>query len=388
MAKRSLWLIIGAVIIIAVIIIGLRLIQKPTLKEKVIKIGVILNLTGPLSIADEPKKLVLEAAIEFLKKNASLHDPINKIQLVFEDSRTDPKAGITAFNKLYNEGIRIFVTGTSFNAMSLLPLTEEKHCLLLAVSGHPDFTKNSHYAVRLYPNVEIGSKLMAKVLEIEKVGNIYILHTNEPFGKSYAEELKKQFKGKVVGEEEFDIAQIDFKNILIKIRKINPDRIVVIGFGIAEQNLIRQIIEAHMHIPIFGCEAFYYAISAVKTKIDLKNYLGLKKTIFLAPTYIRELSSPQGNPFINFYKLKHNGDEPQIFGVFAADGISLIRSALERTPSTEIEDIRKTLFALRNISVFSGQVSVLPNGDIEYPLTVMRFDEKANIIEYDKLQWR
>lgn len=381
MMKRNqiIWTI--AILAIFAAGIGYYVTQQPFGEQSQsdsIRIGVILNLTGPLSTADVPKKLVLESSLDYLKENTPEDDPIQSVELLFEDGRTEPNAGISAYNKLYNEGVRFFLTGTSFNAMSLLPLVEEKDGLLMAVSGHPDFSGQN--TIRLYPNVETGSSRMISILDSLGTQDIYILHTNEPFGRSYAEEVENKFEGDVVGTEEFEISQLNFRNTISKIESANPERIIVIGFGIAEQNLIKQLIESKIEIPILGSEVFYYAFNNLQDDVDLSQYPGISETVFLAPKYIANLLSPEGNPFIRFYKNNHNGNDPQIFGVFAADGLSIIHAALQEGSNITPQLVMETIQNRDNISTFSGEVRISPTGETEYPLITLSFDQEGNIL--------
>jgi len=372
-------------IVLVIIVISSLLIscsQKAENNNK-IKIGVILNLTGSISKADEPKKLVLESALKYLQDNSAPNDPVHKFDLIIQDGKSDAKEGISAFNKLYSEGVRIFITGGSLNGMSLLPLTEKNKCLLMAVSGHPDFTKDTKYAIRLYPRIQIGSKMMVDTLNKNGVRKIYVLHTNEPFGKSYADEIVKQFKGKIVGNEEFQVTQIDFKNIIAKLKGSGAERIVVIGYGIAEQNLISQMIENKIYIPVMGSEVFYYASNNLKNNYtSINNTPLITKTQFLAPLYVKNLLSLSGDTFTNYYRKEHNNNDPQMFGIFGADALPLLQKCFTDNDSiVDIDKIHSKLTALEEINSFSGNVSVMENGDINYPLILMKFDDKGNIVE-------
>jgi ABC-type branched-subunit amino acid transport system substrate-binding protein len=59
--------------------------------NKQINVGVILPLTGELSSYGIEAKKGLELGIEKLE---------NKVNLIFEDSKADPKTAVNSFNKL------------------------------------------------------------------------------------------------------------------------------------------------------------------------------------------------------------------------------------------------------------------------------------------------
>lgn len=339
-----------------------------------IHIGVILNLTGALAQADTPKQQVLEAALAYLKKKASPDDPIQAVELSVEDGKTDPKAGLAAYRKLYDSGIRIFITGSSFNAMSLFPLTEEAGCLLFGVSGHPDFGKDGNWSYRMYPRVETGVAQMKQILKEQGNPKVYIFHTDEPFGKSYASVLKEAYPN-VIGEEPFQITQADFKDAIAKLESSGAGRVVIIGFGLGEKNLLRQMIERKVLIPVLGSEVFYYATLDLSRSAGTEGVASFFEQIrFLGPTLLNAILSNSGDDFIKFYEQRLGG-APQLFGVFAADSLVLLQEALRKTKGdTAPVALRDALSGIRQVKVFSGSAELLPSHELEYRLGFFGLD--------------
>lgn len=350
-----------------------------------VRVGVILNLTGGLAQADEPKLRVLQSALAFLQETSSVDDPIHRLKFLVEDGRTDPKAGLDAFRKLYSQGIRIYITGTSFNAMSLFPLTEEAECLLFAVSGHPDFGKGGHFAFRVYPRVQTGASLMRQILASQGDPPLFIFHTDEPFGKSYADELKKIYTN-VAAEEPFQITQTDFKNSIAKLQASRASRAVIIGFGLGEKNLIKQMFESNVLVPAIGSEVFYYACKDISQYADRKLAQSFfLQTTFLGPKLLKEILSDHHNPFIQYYAKQFGGDEPQLFGVFAADAIRLLQEALRKTKGrADTRALRDALRDLGEVDVFSGTGKMLPTLELDYELELFGLDPSGRPVFRDE----
>lgn len=377
--------IVISMIVLATIAIFFIILRQQNTNEfgiKPLQVGVILNLTGGLAQADTPKKKVLETALEYLKREFGNSDPIHSMQLIFEDAKTDPKIGLAAFRKLYDRGIRTFITGTSFNAMSLLPLTEANKCLLFGVSGHPDFGKNGQYTFRIYPRVETGVSKMLHLLKAQANPRVYVLHTDEPFGTSYATELKSKYTN-IIGVETFKITQSDFENSIAKIRNAQPDRLVVIGFGIGEKNLLKQMVERRVFIPVVGSEVFYYAATDLPNFSEVDGIQAFyKSTFFLGPALLDFILTNNGSNFVEFYREMNDGAPPQLFGVFAADALVLLRNAMMncRSGDYSVENLHQELLKLDEIDGLSGHANLLKTRELEYELHYYRLDKSGHIL--------
>ena len=396
--KKTIWLmlgLVGVVILALVAAVALRPslwpAQWPTLwavgsghqepADRAIRVGVILNLTGALAQADTPKLQVLEAALAYLKGQAPADDPIQRLTLAVEDGKTDPKSGLTAYRKLAADGVRIYITGSSFNAMSLFPLTEEARDLLFGVSGHPDFGKGGSLSYRMYPMVKTGVAHMRKILEAQGDPSVYVFHTDEPFGKSYASTLTAAYPH-VVAEEPFQVTQADFKDAVAKLQASGAGRVVVIGFGIGERNLLRQMLERGIDIPAVGSEVFYYAALGLPELADApgaKTFFA--NTKFLGPTLLNAILSHTGDRFVDFYKARSGGSPPQLFGVFAADSLILLHDALQRTGGdADPGALSRVLNQVQDVQLFSGQARLLPTRELDYQLGYFGLDAAGHAI--------
>ncbi|MFQ5686777.1 MAG: ABC transporter substrate-binding protein, partial [Candidatus Scalindua sp.] len=109
------------------------------------KIGVILPLTGPSAVIGEWNKNGIEIALEMTGLN-------NKIDIIYEDSKNDPKTGISAFNKLTSiNNSNLVISSLSGISVPLIPLSKtNKTPLFLLMVSYPDITKQSEYCFRYH----------------------------------------------------------------------------------------------------------------------------------------------------------------------------------------------------------------------------------------------
>lgn len=110
--KIILGIIIAAVIIGGICWAARREAAIPVAEEDVIKIGAILPMTGNAAIYGESMRQGAELATEQINKLNS-----KKVEIIFEDSKGDPKEALSAFNKL-KDNTNVVITAISGGCFS------------------------------------------------------------------------------------------------------------------------------------------------------------------------------------------------------------------------------------------------------------------------------
>lgn len=140
MNKRKIWFVIGVVIIIVVVLPIFLLKQKEKQSEPIkqdINIGVILELTCPLSRLGERSKRGMEMATEDINAMGGVLG--KPLKLIVEDDKSNPKEGVTAFQKLisiHKVPVVIGLTGSSI-VMSCAPIANKKSCSFFSWCNKP-----------------------------------------------------------------------------------------------------------------------------------------------------------------------------------------------------------------------------------------------------------
>ncbi|MCG2686763.1 ABC transporter substrate-binding protein, partial [Candidatus Parcubacteria bacterium] len=160
--RTILWIVI-AVVIIAGIWYGTS--KKPVITEKeVIKIGVILPLTGTSADAGSYVKNGLLLAQEELNLNTSLK---YRYDLVFEDSRYSPMDGVTAIRKFIDIDKYNYIVGAHSSSVTLAmaPIAEENKVLLITPSSQSDeISTAGDYIFRTQINTAQEAKFLSKFI--------------------------------------------------------------------------------------------------------------------------------------------------------------------------------------------------------------------------------
>lgn len=340
--------------------------------KKLYRVGVILNLTGNLALADEPKKRDLLVAQDYINENGGING--RPLELIIEDSKTDPKESVNALRKIqttYPE-INVFLTGTSLSTNPIVPITESQEDILFAISGDPALLKGRNYVIRCFPEVTKGAKLMADYLIKNKIKDIYILHTNEPYGKSYMEALRKAYEGHGdIQTEEFKLGQRNFREILIKVKASKAERIVIIDFAITLPSILKQISEMGIEIPVLANETFQCGSVS-----NLKDKPVMKTIVFLSPTLQDRILNDPEHQFTKLHRKKY-GKDPQVFGVYGADSLLMLQHIAKNTNLNDTQRMMQAIKRIKNLEGFSGIISVINTGDIDYELGIYHYNEEG-----------
>ena len=231
--KIIIWVVV-AVVVVAGIWYGVSRKPAPVAEKEPVKIGVIYPLTGAGSYFGKLKKEGAELAVNEINQKGGLLG--KKVELIVEDSKTDVKEGLSAFNKLVEiEKTPIIISSLSSVCMAIKPNLKEKNVILFANVGHPEITKDNENKniFRNFPTAGAETKKMASFIFNKNISKIAIVSLNDDWGRSLSETLKIHLNNKVdiVSEEFFDSATTDFRSILAKVLSKRPEAIYFAGYG-------------------------------------------------------------------------------------------------------------------------------------------------------------
>lgn len=223
---KLFWSFIALIIIACGLFFGSRQIwSKVSPNKDVYKVGVILPLSGDLASIGENSKNGALLAYQSLDKNQK-----EKLKLIFEDDRFDPKSTVAAFNKLTNiDRADLIICATSGPCSAIASLAEQSKIPLIAVASNPKIQANKNFVVRLEIAPSEEAKSLLNYLKDKDFNRIAsIIATQDGILAGYTE-LKKDFNfsDKEVYSERVDPTLNDFKTSLTKILARDPDVIFV-----------------------------------------------------------------------------------------------------------------------------------------------------------------
>jgi len=361
MSKTSK-IIIG--IIVVIIVIGgiwYGMSRKPK-EEEVIKIGIVLPLTGELASIGEGQKNAIEIGLLEFKDI--------DVQLIIEDDHgCQPKDAITAIQKLINiDKVKVIIGSTcSGPTLAMAPVAEENKIVLISPSASsPSITNAGDYVFRVYPADDLPCIVLAKFaferLKLDKAAILIDSASDASVQeKNYVKDEFVKLGGEIVIEESFKTKDTDFRTQLLKIKNSEAKIVFFSAFPTETGLFLKQAKELGLEIPFISLDAVVENPDVIEIAEEAAEGL-----IY---TYPARPSNKERFNYITKYKEKY-GNKPPSYSAEAYDSIMLVVKAIKESNKTK-EDIKNKLYQVgQHYMGASGEITFDENGDVQKDFTL------------------
>lgn len=222
---------------------------SPTLaEEKIIKIGTLFPLTGPVATAGQRCQAAVQTAVEIINnKHPELKVPLanqegilngHKIVLVHADSQGKPDVGKAEAERLFNqEGVWAIIGSYNSSVSKPASLVAErmKRIFMCGASSSAALTqRDMNFFFRLAPTDETESIEFVEVLKWlnekknAKIETIGLIYENSEFGKHAAGEAKKAASAaglRIVSDVPFSPGATNLNSEVQTLKNSNPDAV-------------------------------------------------------------------------------------------------------------------------------------------------------------------
>jgi branched-chain amino acid transport system substrate-binding protein len=366
---------VGILLVGALLLGGCKKGEKSSEGEKsesnVIKIGVILPLTGSHAKFGEMEKNSYEIAYNKILKGKTFKG--KKVVFIYEDDTGKPAVGKSAAEKLIEKDNVVMIAGgySSSVTYAIASLVQEKKVPFLVNTGSADkITMPSSFGVkegekfyifRLNPPVsEYSTGVESFLKEVVKPKTAVILHENSLFGQKGAKAFQKVCKKlgiKVLAVEGYDKSTPDFKPVLLRIKKLNPDLIYMISYVIDAATIMKNARE----IKLVPGKAFIGGAAGFTLPAFYENAGLSAEKVFSATLWHEVLPYPGAGEYAKEYK-KMFGKTPDYHGAEAYAAVQVIADVLSRADDpTDKNSIYMALENTDTMTVF-GPVKFISYG--------------------------
>ena len=360
--KRN-WIALVATLCVA-LLVGLWFATRNHSQTSSNKVGAILPLTGPGAPFGESSRNALLLAAEEI--NAVPEGP--RIELLIEDGMTDPRASVTAFNRLHDaRGTRLFITTVSSVSLALAPLADQRESLLFANASHPQVTEGRRFALRYSNTASDEARVLLDFVSQHSPASsrLYIIALNDDYGRAYVQELRAagaRHSGiSIVGEGFYDRAATDFRTVVTKAIASTPDTVILIGFGRSLGLCLRQLRELGYGGPFVASLGFILTADAVMAAGE-----AIRGGSFLNFTFV---SDPGARIFREKYRTRYGAD-PVPNAVIDYGTLYLLAQGL-RAVGNEPSKLTSYFRGLGRAHLPTGDVTISVQGDIFTPVRVV-----------------
>jgi branched-chain amino acid transport system substrate-binding protein len=299
--------------------------------------------------------------------------PDVRLNVEFQDSLGTPKDGVAALSQA------IAVQKPDFAFVDLtpvvdaaIPVVDAKRLVTFAGSAQAGLTQRSPYVFRVFPGGDQEIRLIAQQLRSRHPKNIFILHSNELYGRSVDQLLQnraKELNIEVAGSEEYALADRDFRTQLTKARGSKAESIILLGYGNEYGLILRQSNELKIKPAKFISNLG--AGNAGVMQLDPQFTEGLT---FAAPLFALRMDNldtyPPQKTMVEAYKAKYNRT-PDFRVAFVYDTIMLVAKTLQEGGSVDAAVIK--LKSVGDYEGASGKISISADRDASVEMALATY---------------
>ncbi|MDT8903503.1 ABC transporter substrate-binding protein [Anaeroselena agilis] len=164
----------------------------------VVRVGAILPLRGDTALEGKEVQAVLELAAASFNKYASDNGSGIKIELVVEDTASNPQTAKAVTRKLLDQGVKNFIGAVSSSELAAVePLLRSRDALAISpMSTAPSLSKKDHI-YRLIMNDGYQAQALASLAKRDGIKNVVVLYRDEVYGQDLLKTFSAAYDGKV-----------------------------------------------------------------------------------------------------------------------------------------------------------------------------------------------
>ena len=296
-------------------------------ESDVIKIGAIVAETGPASTLGSAQA----KTVQLLQKQLDKAGPINgkKIQIVKQDYETNDTKAVVAMDKLISENVVAVVGATqSSTSMAIMPKAIEKKLPLFTVAP---IESDSRYVYSMAHSTTVISLPIVEYLLKHNISKVAWINASDGFGvtgKPAFEILAKENGIEIVAHEEFDANATDMTIQLTKVRKKNPEAIIVWSRTPGAGIIARNFQAMNFDIPMIHSSAASNEGFLEQVKDDNENILVVGSKLNVIDQLPETAQKEKLKDFYDAYQ-KEFKSEPDNFAAHIYDGLSVVIEAIK-----------------------------------------------------------
>lgn len=339
--------------------------QAPPAEEEVVKIGCVLSMSGALGAMGTKMNQAAELAVEEINAAGGING--KQVELLSEDDATDAAMCLTAVKKLVEiNGVQLMVAGmTSGAANTIGPYLAERQALALSPSAtSPALTGQPwrDWFFRTVPSDAFQGQAMAQLALDEGLQRMVVFAMDNPYGLGLGEAAQGALEEagvEILAFITYDPAKMDYRTELTKIKGLNPDGVIHVGYNDDGRVVYRQALELGLDtLRWIACDGLY-GTGMLETEASA-TFMN-KAVIGTRP------AAPEGSAeyeeFRTAFKAKFDA-EPEVFCDTTYDAIKLIALAANHAGSEDPAAVQAALLEVgQGYQGASGTITFDAGGD-------------------------
>ncbi len=317
------------------------------------KIGSVFSLTGSGALLGERMKTSVEMLVEQINKSGGING--HPVKLVIYDSASEVTKAVEATNRLIvQDGVDIISGGGNMSglALAMKPIALRYGVPFISNEGARAIIDPVEKSRWVFKSHLTDREAIGRAIDYWKakgITRVAMLSDTSSFGTSARDELKTQAGAagiNVVAWEEFDMAATDLTPQLTRIRTANPD--VVLCWTVAPSGVVFLKNARQLGLT----QTLMHGLGYVVPKYMQMAGAAAEGTVLVSLRYPVGDQLPDSDPakavikkYNDDYRAKY-GEEPDVYGSEAYDGLLMALKAFEKAGSFDKEKLREALESL------------------------------------------
>jgi len=332
-------------------------------KQKEIRIGAILPLSGDVAVYGNNTKKGIDLAVEEINQDGGING--KKIRIIYEDSKADPTTGATAMHRLIKSKVQVVIDNSvSSVALAIAPIGDKQKVVVLSTgSTNPKLSGISPYFFRIWNSDNLEGRLSANfAIDTLHLSRAAIIYVNNDYGNGLCRVFSDEYTnggGEILNTENYEQGSTDFKTQLAKIKSNNVDVLYIAGYSRENAIIIKQAKELEINCQFIGTVTM-----EDKTIIDIAGKAA-EGVIYPYPKD-PDINNPTVSNFRKNYKNYYEEDIAITCDV-GYDAVYLIAKAISLEDDSG-EGIKNGLSKIKAYEGASGLIEFDINGDVNKPM--------------------
>ena len=285
-----------------------------------------------------------------------------KISVIYEDDKGEPKSSVNAINKLISiDKVQLIIGAMpSSNTLSIAPIAEKNKVVLISPTSTASSVSNAgDYIFRVCVSDKLEGKSMADYLmknyPLKKIGILYI---NNDYGVGLADDFSNEISkqgSRIIEKIGYQEGSSDFRSIISRFQKSKIEILYIIAYK--EQNFFFSQCEQLNFKTLFAGTTMIEDPELIQTVNDFANGI-----IYTYRSYdpLKQDSITQN--FVTAYKRKYNSI-PDFYAASNYDAAKVAFYCIKNTKyvGSEIKDF---LYKIRDFQGVTGRITFDKNGDV------------------------
>ena len=356
--------------------------QTTTSLDNEIRVGAVFSMTGPIATYGQDSVKGVKLA---LKKTASQQKAMGKkIRLIIEDNKGEPAETANAVRKLIDVDKVHIILGAfaSTNTLAGAPIAQAaKVPMVTPGSTNETVTQKGEFISRTCFTDNFQGVVMAKFAResLKKKKAATVIDMASDYSRGLAKVFDAKFKelgGSVVsGNYSYTQGDKDFRSLLRRIKRAQPDVVFVPGYYTEVGVMLQQARQMGMTMPFLGGDGW----DSPKLQ-ELAGDDGITGN-YISSHFSAEDTTPLVKNFVEEYKNNFSGETPSAMAALGYDGMMVLIDALRRTEDFSTTSINNAIVATKNLKGVTGTITIDENRNAVKPAVILETTPKGTVFK-------